>query len=86
MARLAGEVGVCGIGLPQVALRTLHPAPPESYTIFMAGCNFRCLYCQNWDIAHEAVAAARKSVAVQSNHITPVAAPERAQLAGGKLG
>jgi pyruvate formate lyase activating enzyme len=30
----------------------LHPAPPESYTIFMAGCNFRCLHCQNWDIAH----------------------------------
>lgn len=50
--RLAGEVGVCRIGLPQVASRTLHPAPPESYTIFMGGCNFRCLYCQNWDIAH----------------------------------
>jgi pyruvate formate lyase activating enzyme len=30
----------------------LHPAPPESYTVFMAGCNFRCLHCQNWDIAH----------------------------------
>lgn len=50
--RLAGEVGVCGIGLPLVASRTLHPAPPSSYTIFMAGCNFRCLFCQNWDIAH----------------------------------
>jgi len=50
--RLAGEVGVCRIGVPQVASRNLHPAPPESYTIFMAGCNFRCLYCQNWDIAH----------------------------------
>jgi pyruvate formate lyase activating enzyme len=50
--RLAGETGVCGIGLPQVASRTLHPAPPGSYTIFMAGCNFRCLYCQNWEIAH----------------------------------
>lgn len=50
--RLAGETGVCGIGMPQVASRTLHPAPPGSYTVFMAGCNFRCLYCQNWDIAH----------------------------------
>ncbi|MFQ6097567.1 MAG: radical SAM protein, partial [Armatimonadota bacterium] len=30
----------------------LHPAPPQSHTIFMAGCNFRCLHCQNWDIAH----------------------------------
>lgn len=50
--RLDGETGVCGTGLPQVASRTLHPAPPGSFTIFMAGCNFRCLYCQNWDIAH----------------------------------
>ena len=50
--RTKGELGVCRIGMPQVASRMLHPAPPESYTIFMAGCNFRCLHCQNWDIAH----------------------------------
>ncbi len=50
--RLAGEVGVCHMGVPMVASRSLHPAPPQSYTIFMAGCNFRCLYCQNWPIAH----------------------------------
>ena len=49
--RLAGEQGVCLPGEPQVALRTLHPAPPASYTVFMAGCNLRCLHCQNWDIA-----------------------------------
>ena len=40
------------MGIPRVASRTLHPAPPESYTIFMTGYNFRCLYCQNWAIAH----------------------------------
>lgn len=40
------------MGIPLVASRTLHPAPPKSYTIFMTGCNFRCLYCQNWTIAH----------------------------------
>jgi pyruvate formate lyase activating enzyme len=34
-----------------VAARTLHPAPPESYTIFTAGCNFKCLHCQNWSIS-----------------------------------
>ena len=50
--RVAGERGVCQLGLPEVASRTLHPAPPESYTIFMAGCNFKCLHCQNWSIAH----------------------------------
>jgi len=50
--RLAGECGVCQLGLPRVASRTLHPAPPQSYTIFMAGCNFKCLHCQNWTIAH----------------------------------
>jgi len=49
--RLAGERGVCGLGLPAIADATLHPAPPASYTIFMAGCNFRCLFCQNWTIS-----------------------------------
>lgn len=50
--RLDGERGVCGIGIPEVAAGMLHPAPPASYTIFLAGCNFRCLNCQNWEIAH----------------------------------
>ncbi|UCG13472.1 MAG: radical SAM protein [Deltaproteobacteria bacterium] len=36
---------------PMVASRTLHPAPPESYTVFVAGCNFKCLGCQNWTIS-----------------------------------
>jgi pyruvate formate lyase activating enzyme len=50
--RLGGERGVCRIGIPEVASAMLHPAPPKSYTIFLAGCNFRCLNCQNWEIAH----------------------------------
>jgi pyruvate formate lyase activating enzyme len=37
--------------LPAVASATLHPAPPSSYTIFLAGCNFKCLNCQNWSIS-----------------------------------
>lgn len=57
--RLAGERGVCRMGIPAVASRTLHPAPPQSYTVFMAGCNFRCLHCQNWDIAHVPDSGAR---------------------------
>ena len=50
--RLAGEQGVCLAGLPEVASCQLHPAPPQSYTVFTASCNFRCLNCQNWEIAH----------------------------------
>lgn len=49
--RLAGERGVCRMTRPVVASATLHPAPPESYTVFMAGCNYRCLNCQNWTIS-----------------------------------
>lgn len=37
--------------LPMIASATLHPAPPQSYTIFTAGCNFKCLNCQNWSIS-----------------------------------
>lgn len=50
--RTEDEHGMCRMGPPQVASCTLHPAPPESYTVFMAGCNFACLHCQNYDIAH----------------------------------
>lgn len=50
--RLEGDLGICRIGKPKVYSSMLHPAPPESYTIFMSGCNFKCLNCQNWSIAH----------------------------------
>jgi pyruvate formate lyase activating enzyme len=50
--RLAGELGTCRMAIPIVASCQLHPAPPRSYTIFTAGCNFRCLGCQNYRIAH----------------------------------
>ena len=49
--RLEGETGICRMTLPVVASATLHPAPPESYTVFMAGCNYKCLNWQNWTIA-----------------------------------
>jgi pyruvate formate lyase activating enzyme len=39
------------MGLPEVASTQLHPAPPESYTVFMAGCNYKCVGCQNWTIS-----------------------------------
>ena len=49
--RLDGELGVCRVGIPEVASAQLHPAPPESYTVFMAGCNYKCVNCQNWTIS-----------------------------------
>ncbi len=49
--RLGGETGICRVSAPTVASATLHPAPPQSYTVFMAGCNFKCLNCQNWTIS-----------------------------------
>jgi pyruvate formate lyase activating enzyme len=49
--RLQGETGICRVSMPTVASATLHPAPPESYTVFMAGCNYKCLNCQNWTIS-----------------------------------
>ncbi len=49
--RLAGETGVCKMTMPVVASATLHAAPPESYTVFLGGCNFKCLNCQNWSIS-----------------------------------
>jgi len=49
--RLEGQTGICHMTVPVVASAALHPAPPESYTIFMAGCNYKCLNCQNWSIA-----------------------------------
>ena len=49
--RLAGERGVCGSTLPLVASSQLHPAPPSSFDAFMTGCNFRCIFCQNWPIS-----------------------------------
>ena len=49
--RLQGEKGVCCLTLPVVASACLHPAPPKSYTVFTAGCNFKCVNCQNWTIS-----------------------------------
>jgi len=49
--RLKGERGVCRMDLPEISSACLHPAPPESYTVFAAGCNYKCLNCQNWTIS-----------------------------------
>ncbi len=57
--RAAGERGYCGAGAEsRVASMFLHfgeePELVPSHTIFFSGCTFRCVYCQNWDIAMDA--------------------------------
>jgi putative pyruvate formate lyase activating enzyme len=57
--RVGGETGVCGVGrLARVASHHLHfgeEAPlvgrGGSGTIFFAGCNLGCTFCQNFDIS-----------------------------------
>jgi len=59
--RLAGETGFCRIaGGAQIAHAGLHHGeePPisgtrGSGTIFFAGCNLRCIFCQNYQISQE---------------------------------
>ena len=57
--RLAGEVGVCGIGSAAVVASASPHFGEErplvgrggSGTIFFSGCNLRCAFCQNDDIS-----------------------------------
>ena len=53
--RLEGERGYCGVTEPRIASEFLHFGEESilvpSHTIFFSGCNFRCVFCQNWDIS-----------------------------------
>ena len=59
--RNAGEVGYCGIGAdvriasagPHFGEESVLVGRGGSGTIFFAGCNLRCIFCQNYDISHE---------------------------------
>lgn len=98
VCRDAGQVGFCGIGaLPLV--RSVGPHFGEesvlvgsggSGTIFFAGCNLGCVFCQNYDISHlrqgrpmdieplaDAMLGLQQSGCVNINFVTPthVAAP-----------
>ena len=58
--RSRGEIGYCGVGeLPLVSSAGPHFGEESvlvgrggSGTIFFAGCNLRCVFCQNYDISH----------------------------------
>lgn len=54
--RKEGKVGFCGVGYEsRVASAFSHfgeePEFVPSGTLFFAGCNSRCVFCQNWDIS-----------------------------------
>ena len=50
------KVGFCGVNYyPRISSMFMHLGEESwitpSFTIFFAGCNFRCVYCQNYDIS-----------------------------------
>lgn len=49
------ERGRCGVRAPRIASRFFHLGEEEplvpSYTVFFAGCNLLCAFCQNYDIS-----------------------------------
>ncbi len=48
--RLAGETGVCGVGVPEIAYCNLAQVL-HSYSVTMLGCNFRCIYCNAYRLS-----------------------------------
>lgn len=61
--RVSGELGFCGVG-SELLISSAHPHFGEeaplvgdfgSGTIFLAGCNLRCSFCQNYDISHHRI-------------------------------
>lgn len=53
--RIEGEVGHCGVSDTRISSEFLHmgeePDLVPSHTIFLSGCTFDCVFCQNWDIS-----------------------------------
>jgi putative pyruvate formate lyase activating enzyme len=90
--RAEGEQGECGVGLePLVASTGSHFGEERelvgrggSGTIFFAGCNLACIFCQNYDISHlrtgreatpsdvaEAMLALQRTGCENINFVTP---------------
>lgn len=51
------DIGFCGVKKPTIASEFIHMNEEfvlvPSHTIFFSGCNFKCVYCQNWDISQK---------------------------------
>jgi len=71
--RLAGRAGVCRVGAGiQISHACLHfgEEPPisgtkGSGTIFFAGCNLRCVFCQNYQISQEFQSNSNRTLTVE---------------------
>ncbi len=71
--RLAGKTGFCKVGGDSLLAHAgLHygEEPPisgtrGSGTVFFAGCNLRCAFCQNWQISQEFEGSKTKSLSVK---------------------
>jgi len=48
--RLEGELGICGVGLPEVAYSNLAEVL-RSYSVTMLGCCFKCIYCNAYRLS-----------------------------------
>jgi len=65
--RTRGERGICGVGAEAVVASAGPHFGEESClvgrggsgTIFLGGCNLRCVFCQNFDISHAPLGAER---------------------------
>ena len=64
--RTEGERGVCGVLDARISSEFIHmgeePELVPSHTIFFAGCNLSCIFCQNWDISQDPFGGARFEV------------------------
>ena len=49
--------GLCKVTLPRIASELIHTGEERlfvpSHTIFFSGCNFQCVFCQNYDISQQ---------------------------------
>ena len=48
--RLEGEVGVCGVALPEIGYCNLAQVL-QSYSVTMLGCDFKCIYCNAYRLS-----------------------------------
>ncbi|MFW6142108.1 MAG: radical SAM protein [Candidatus Saliniplasma sp.] len=53
--RESGEKGYCGVLESNISSEFLHFGEERvlipSHTVFFSGCNFECVFCQNWEIS-----------------------------------
>ncbi len=76
--RKKGEKGACRVTETKISSEFLHMGEERelvpSHTVFFAGCNFNCVFCQNYEI----------SQLNQGIEISPVILADRIQGGGGK--